>query len=101
MSCLDLQSVFSLEDDSQRQCWYKSVPPGGVPASPPLPTMETTLRTGLLLALAVSALADNLALESQSYIAHSSCHTEYEHVTVVKQGQVGVLNVHVGDKTLP
>ena len=46
------------------------------------------LRTGLLLSLATSALADNLALESQAYLAHTACHTEYEHVTVVKQGQL-------------
>ena len=44
----------------------------------------------LLLTVAVSALADNLALESQPYLtAHSSCHTQYDHVTVVKQGQQG------------
>ena len=41
----------------------------------------------LLTLLAVSALADNLALESQPYLAHSSCHTQYDQVTVVKQGQ--------------
>ena len=67
----------------------------------PLSNLSSSARLQLLLSLAVSALADNLALESQPYLAHSSCHTEYEHVTVVKQGQVGVLNVHVGDKTLP
>ena len=61
------------------------------------------LRTGLLLSLAVSALADNLALETQSFLAHTACHTEYEHVTVVKQGQVegGGGGVNVINDTTP
>ena len=44
----------------------------------------------LSLALAVlTTLGDNLALESRPYLAHTSCHTQYDHVTVVKQGQQG------------
>ena len=51
------------------------------------------IRSGqLLLSLALAVLTtlgDNLALESRPYLAHSSCHTQYDHVTVVKQGQQG------------
>ena len=46
----------------------------------------------LLLSLALAVLTtrgDNLALESRPYLAHTSCHTQYDHVTVVKQGQQG------------
>ena len=52
-------------------------------------TMRLSNSGHLLLSLAMSALADNLALESQPYLAHTSCHTQYDHVTVVKQGQQG------------
>ena len=55
-------------------------------------------RLQLLLTLAVSALADNLALESQPYLAHSSCHTQYDHVTVVKQG-ILIFQITVQGKT--
>ena len=76
------------------QSWYKLANTLPALQSSPGQTMQqldSRLSTSgqLLLTLAVSALADNLALESQPYLAHSSCHTQYDHVTVVKQGQQG------------
>ena len=79
--------MLSIEDDRNvRGAINQSQPPG---RQQYLLTMQPDTRL-ILLSLAVSALADNLALESQSYLAHSSCHTEYDHVTVVKQGGPGV-----------
>ena len=51
----------------------------------------------LLLASLGPVLGDNMALESsdlytsRTYAPHSSCHTEYDHVSVVKQGVFKIL----------
>ena len=77
--------IFSASEDARPgQSWYKSV---SRPAATQSSSDQRMQPGHLLLTLAVSALADNLALESQPYLAHSDCHTQYDHVTVVKQGQ--------------
>ena len=53
-------------------------------------------RLVLLSGLASLGLGDNMALESsdlytsRTYAPHSSCRTEYDHVSVVKQGGSGL-----------
>ena len=60
----------------------------------PAPITRLLLLSGLGL-----VLGDNMALESsdlytsRSYAPHSSCHTEYDHVSVVKQGLFNLLKI--------
>ena len=57
----------------------------------PVTSSPTTVILFLIPLLLDQVTGDNIAQESEhysrSYVPHSSCHTEYDHVSVVKQGQ--------------
>lgn len=58
----------------------------------PVTSSPTTVILVLVPLLLDQVTGDNIAQESEhfssrSYAPHSSCHTEYDHVSVVKQGR--------------